>query len=167
MKSRNLRREKPYVCDNCGERFIRKDYLQRHSVKCSHRDEQMDPVLCDRCGGFFSRASLESHRKSCISTPSLSVVSQQSKPKPSPPKGFSCAYCSSRFLIFSQLQEHFLNAHKQDTGLKPPASTAPLQQHLSNIVTIKEEPFDRGEGDKQLSGDDGQTFFLPKLQHVL
>lgn len=149
--------EKPYGCEHCGERFIRRDYLQRHSAKCSKREEQINVVLCDRCGGFFSKHNLENHRKSCTSTPHLSGHSQQSKPQ-SPPKGFSCAYCSSRFLIFSQLQEHFLNAHKQYTVLKPPVSTAPLQQHLSNIVSIKEEPLDVRDSDKQLRGDGNLLF---------
>ncbi|XP_078143125.1 zinc finger protein 1035 [Centroberyx gerrardi] len=149
--------EKPFGCEHCGERFIRRDYLQRHSVKCNQTEQQMNSVLCDRCGGFFSKDKLQNHKKRCSSTPSLPDHSQQSTPQ-SPPKGFSCAYCNSRFLMFSQLQEHFLNAHKQDTVLKPPVSTAPLQQHLSNIVSIKEEPLDEREVDKQLSGDGNLLF---------
>ncbi|XP_037641652.1 zinc finger protein 1035 [Sebastes umbrosus] len=118
--------ERPYACDDCGLKFIRKDYVLRHAAKCT--------------------------KKRCISTPrsSESTVcqSQQSASK-SPPKGFSCAYCSSRFLLFSQLQEHFLNAHKLETKV-PPMSTAPLQHHLSNIPNIKKEPLD-DSCDKQLS----------------
>ncbi|XP_054478224.1 zinc finger protein 1035 [Anoplopoma fimbria] len=104
--------ERPYACDDCGQRFIRKDYVKRHSPKCTKSQ------------------------------------SQQSTTK-IPPKGFSCAYCSSRFLLFSQLQEHFLNAHKLETKV-PPISTAPLQHHLSNIPNIKTEPLDES-CDKQLS----------------
>ncbi|CAK6960416.1 zinc finger protein 1035 [Scomber scombrus] len=133
--------EKPYACDYCGERFIRKDYVQRHFVKCTKKQEQKK-VLCDRCGGFFSKVKLENHKKSCTLKPNSakSTVCQQTTSQ-SPPKGFSCAYCSSRFLLFSQLQEHFLNAHKLET-MVPPVSTAPLQYHLSNIPSIKEEPLD-------------------------
>ncbi|XP_039972909.1 zinc finger protein 1035 isoform X2 [Xiphias gladius] len=135
--------EKPFACDYCGQRFIRKDYVQRHYAKCTKKQQQ-SKVLCDRCGGFFSKVKLENHKKICTSTPSLSkstVCQSQQSPSQSPPKGFSCAYCSSHFLLFSQLQEHFLNAHKLETVV-PPVSTAPLQQHLSNIPNIKEEPLD-------------------------
>lgn len=133
--------EKPYACDYCGQRFIRKDYVQRHYVKCTKKQQQ-SKVLCDRCGGFFSHAKLENHKKSCTSTPSLSKATVcQPSTSQSPPKGFSCAYCSSRFLLFSQLQEHFLNAHKMET-MVPPVATAPLQHHLSNMPNIKEEPLD-------------------------
>ncbi|XP_059194437.1 zinc finger protein 1035 [Centropristis striata] len=114
--------ERPYSCDDCGEKFIRKDYLQRHYLKCTAK------ISKSRVG-----------------------QSRQSSSK-SPPKGFSCAYCSSRFLLFSQLQEHFLNAHQLET--KVPASTAPLQQHLSNMPDIKKEPLDE-YCDEQLS--DGAT----------
>ncbi|XP_070690740.1 zinc finger protein 1035 [Pempheris klunzingeri] len=142
--------ERPYPCDYCGQRFIRKDYLQRHFPKCGKKQQQTKE-LCDKCGGFFSQARLESHKKSCTSTPnsSKSVVcqSQQTQSSQSPLKGFSCAYCSSRFLIFSQLQEHFLNAHKMET-MVPPVSTAPLQHHLSNIRNIKEEPMDVSCGEE-------------------
>lgn len=108
--------ERPYACDDCGQRFIRKDYVQRHSAKCTKKRSNSTPRL--------SKSTV------CQSLQSTSK---------SPPKGFSCAYCSSRFLLFSQLQEHFLNAHKLETKV-PPVSTAPLQHHLSNIPNIKEEP---------------------------
>ncbi|KAM8868988.1 zinc finger protein 1035 isoform 1-T2 [Spinachia spinachia] len=110
--------ERPYACDDCGERFIRKDYVKRHSAKCT--------------------------KERCIVTPSLSksmVCQSKQSPTKSTPEGFSCAYCSSRFLLFSQLQEHFLNAHKPETN-GPPMSSAPLQHHLSNIPNIKKEPLD-------------------------
>ncbi|XP_034409025.1 zinc finger protein 1035 isoform X2 [Cyclopterus lumpus] len=110
--------ERPYACDDCGQRFIRKDYVKRHSVRCT--------------------------KKRCIVTPRLSkstVCQSQQSTNRSPPKGFSCAYCSSRFLLFSQLQEHFLNAHKLETKASP-ISSAPLQHHLSNIPNIKKEPLD-------------------------
>lgn len=134
--------EKPYSCDYCGMRFIRKDYVKRHYPKCLKKKRQ-NTVLCDRCGGFFPEDMLENHKKGCTSTPS-SLVSTESKQSDSdsPPKGFSCAYCSSRFLLFSQLQEHFLNAHKVET-VASPVSTAPLQQLLSDIPNIKEEPVDK------------------------
>lgn len=144
--------EKPFACDYCGQRFIRKDYVQRHFAKCTKK--QQNQVLCDRCGGFFSEVKLENHKKNCTTSPSISkstVCQGQQSTSQSPPKGFSCAYCSSRFLLFSQLQEHFLTAHKLETAA-PPMSTASLQHHLSNIPNIKEEPLDescderRGEG---------------------
>ncbi|XP_034466556.1 zinc finger protein 1035 isoform X1 [Hippoglossus hippoglossus] len=135
--------EKPFACDYCGERFIRKDYVQRHLPKCTKMGKQKK-LLCDKCGGFFSKANIENHKTNCTTKPSLSkatVCQSKQSSSQSPPKGFSCAYCSSRFLLFSQLQEHFLNAHKLETVV-PPASTAPLQHHLSNIPKIKEEPLD-------------------------
>ncbi|KAF3691768.1 Zinc finger protein 208 Zinc finger protein 91-like [Channa argus] len=134
--------EKPFACDYCGQSFIRKDYLQRHFAKCTKK--QLNQVLCDRCGGFFSKMKLENHKKNCTVVPSISEsksCQDEQSVSQSPPKGFSCAYCNSRFLLFSQLQEHFLNAHKLET-MVPLASTAPLQHHLSNMPNIKEEPLD-------------------------
>lgn len=141
--------ERPYACDYCGQRFIRKDYLQRHFPKCTEKPQQ-NKALCDRCGGFFPQTQIENHKENCALTPgsSKSTVCQQPTSQ-RPTKAFSCAYCSSRFLLFSQLQEHFLNAHKMET-MAPPVSTAPLQQHLLNIPNIKEEPLDES-CDKQLS----------------
>lgn len=145
--------ERPYCCDYCGQRFIRKDYLQRHFPKCTKKP-QHNKVLCDRCGEFFPQVKLENHKKGCTLTPSLSkstVCQNQQSASQIPPKGFSCAYCSSRFLLFSQLQEHFLNAHKMETVV-PPVSTAPLQHHLSNILSIKEEPLDENCGEQLSDG---------------
>lgn len=130
--------EKPYSCDYCGERFIRKDYVQRHFPKCPKK-HQTSTVLCDLCGGFFPASKLENHKKGCgLTTSSSPVFQSQQSATHDPPKGFSCAYCSSRFLLFSQLQEHFLSTHKLET-MTHPVSTAPLQQLLSGI---KEEPVD-------------------------
>ncbi|XP_072250585.1 zinc finger protein 1035 [Leuresthes tenuis] len=139
--------ERPYSCEYCGERFIRKDYVQRHHLKCTKKI-QNSGVLCDRCGGFFSKYKLENHKRTCTVRQGSPAVSPSQQPSSSsPPKGFSCAYCSSKFLLFSQLQEHFLSTHKLET-INPPASAAPLQQLLSNIPKIKEEPVDEscGEG---------------------
>lgn len=133
--------EKPYPCEYCGMRFIRKDYVKRHYSKCSKKGKQ-SKVLCDRCGGFFLPVKLEDHKKTCTLLPSSSESTgsqRQQSPTKSPPKGFSCAYCSSRFLLFSQLQEHFINTHKMET-MAPQVTAAPLQHHLSNIPKIKEEP---------------------------
>ncbi|XP_037309683.2 zinc finger protein 1035 [Pungitius pungitius] len=121
--------ERPYACDDCGERFIRKDYVKRHSVKCTKERTIVMPT---------SRST---------------VFQNQQSPTKSTPEGFSCAYCSSRFLLFSQLQEHFLNAHKPETK-GPPMSSSPLQHHLSNIPNIKKEPLDES-CDKEFS--DGAT----------
>ncbi|XP_041843175.1 zinc finger protein 1035 [Melanotaenia boesemani] len=133
--------EKPYPCEYCGERFIRKDYVKRHYLRCP-KTLKRSKVLCDRCGGFFLESQLENHKKACASRQASPTVSQGQKQTPqSPPKGFSCAYCSSRFLLFSQLQEHFLSTHKLET-MNPSVSAAPLQQLLSNIPEIKEEPLD-------------------------
>nr|XP_046255318.1 zinc finger protein 1035 [Scatophagus argus]XP_046255319.1 zinc finger protein 1035 [Scatophagus argus] len=145
--------ERPFACDYCGLRFIRKDYLQRHFQKCPKKTQQ-NKIPCDKCGGFFPQAKLENHKKSCTSTSSSSstVCKSQQSASQSPQKGFSCAYCSSRFVLFSQLQEHFLNAHKMET-MTPPVSTAPLQHHLSNIPKIKEEPLD--ESCDERLGDGG------------
>lgn len=135
--------ERPYACEYCGERFIRKDYVQRHFLKCPNKGKQKK-MLCDKCGDYFSKAHIDDHKANCSPKPSSTKAtvcqSKQSSPQ-GPAKGFSCAYCSSRFLLFSQLQEHFLNAHKQETVV-PLASTAPLQHHLSNIPKIKEEHLD-------------------------
>ncbi|TMS11224.1 Zinc finger protein 91 [Larimichthys crocea] len=149
--------ERPFSCDFCGQSFIRKDYVQRHYPKCTKKKQQTSRVLCDRCGGFFPQGKLENHKKSCISTPSSKSTNCQSQQtdrqqtSQNSPKGFSCAYCSSRFLLFSQLQEHFLNAHRMETEV-PLVSTAPLQDHLSNIPNIKEEPLDESCDDRVSDG---------------
>lgn len=156
--------EKPYACDDCGQRFIRKDYLSRHYSKCTEKSQQ-DQVLCDNCGEFFPKVKLENHKKSCILKPGLStstVGKSKQSTSGTPPTGFSCAYCNSRFLLFSQLQEHFLNAHKMET-MVPPVSTAPLQQHLSNIPNIKEEPLDESCDEKRRDG----TSLVCKLDTAL
>uniref|UniRef100_A0A674NJH3 C2H2-type domain-containing protein n=1 Tax=Takifugu rubripes TaxID=31033 RepID=A0A674NJH3_TAKRU len=133
--------ERPYSCNYCGDKFIRRDYLQRHFLKCTKK-EQHNKVPCDTCNGFFTSDQLETHKISCISnpTPKSSAVSLQPSPG-SPPKGFPCAYCSFRFLLFSQLQEHYIAAHKVET-MDPTVVAAPLQHHLSKMMKIKEEPLE-------------------------
>lgn len=131
--------ERPYACDHCGQRFIRKDYVQRHLIKCTEK-QKTSKIPCDGCGEHLHKASFEEHKKSC--SMSKSEVSQSQQPScQSSTEGFSCAYCSSRFSLFGELQDHFLNEHKLET-MVPPESTAPLQHHLSNISNIKEEPTD-------------------------
>lgn len=141
--------EKPYSCNYCGQRFIRKDYLKRHFPKCPKKTpNSVKTTLCDMCGGLLPEDELNDHRKICTSksNPSHSALLQNQTPiTGSPPKGFSCAFCSSRFLLFSQLQEHFLNLHSLETAT-PPVSTVPLQHHLSTISQFKEEPLDESSG---------------------
>uniref|UniRef100_A0A8C6SNZ8 C2H2-type domain-containing protein n=1 Tax=Neogobius melanostomus TaxID=47308 RepID=A0A8C6SNZ8_9GOBI len=90
------------------------------------------------------------------------VKNQPLKRRQNSPHGFSCAYCSSRFLLFSQLQEHFLNAHKPET-MDEPLETAPLQQHLSNIQHFEENQSDKSESsqtsklNRALDGKKSQT----------
>lgn len=155
--------ERPYLCRHCGQRFIRKDYLKRHYQKCSKKSLK-SKILCDRCGGYFPEVELDDHEKTCSSTssPANPTVCQSQRPTTgSPPKGFSCAFCSSRFLLFSQLQEHFLNAHKLET-MVPPVSTVPLQHHLSTISKVKDEPLDES-CDKMLTDAD----FIHKIGNNL
>lgn len=137
--------EKPYSCNYCGQGFIRKDYLKRHFPKCPKKTlNSVKTTLCDRCGGLLPEDELDDHRKICTSKPSppdSTVLQSQTPVTGSPPKGFSCAFCSSRFLLFSQLQEHFLNSHSLETAATP-TSTVPLQHHLSTISKFKEEPLD-------------------------
>lgn len=132
--------ERPYCCDFCGEKFIRRDSLQRHFLKCS-RKERPNKVPCDMCNGLFPSNKLETHKIGCIPKATTSPrVSPQPSPG-SPPKGFACANCSSRFLLFSQLQEHYVTTHKGETT-GPPVVAAPLQHHLSKMMKIKEEPLE-------------------------
>ncbi|XP_061107615.1 zinc finger protein 1035 [Conger conger] len=139
--------EKPFGCANCGERFIRRDYLMRHLVKCKFGKESEESVLCDKCGDLFNRQQLQSHQKSCVvrrRTPdrnAKSPVSHSASPKK---RGFSCANCDAQFILFSQLQQHFLTAHREDTYQQPQKSPPPLQQQLSSIQRVKEEPVDEG-----------------------
>nr|XP_049587093.1 uncharacterized protein LOC125975505 isoform X2 [Syngnathus scovelli] len=151
--------ERPYVCD-CGLRFIRSDYLKRHRLKCTVK-------LCKTCGVAFPQKEQRDHQRTCTSTSGQSTKREETSQTPT--KGFSCAYCSSRFSLFSQLQEHFLNAHKVETK-NPPESTAPLQHLLSNLPAIKDDKRDKqpNEGtnltcklDTELVGDASTSFICP------
>lgn len=132
--------ERPYSCDFCGEKFIRRDYLQRHFLKCTIKNRP-NKVLCDICDGFFPSNQLETHKTGCIPKATSSPRVSPQPPPGSPLKGFPCANCSSRFVLFSQLQEHHLTAHKGETA-GPPVVAAPLQHHLSKMMKIKEEPLE-------------------------
>ncbi|XP_077577696.1 zinc finger protein 1035 [Stigmatopora nigra] len=148
--------EKPFSCD-CGLRFIRKDYLKRHRLKCKVR-------LCKTCNVAFPQHKLKAHQISC---PSTSPQSTKPEENPLSPKmGFSCAYCSLRFSLFSQLQEHFLAAHKMET-IDIPVSTAPLQHHLAKLPTDEANRSDQQPSDgsnltckldKELVGDVSESF---------
>ncbi|KAG5271053.1 hypothetical protein AALO_G00175330 [Alosa alosa] len=112
--------EKPFGCENCGERFIRRDYLQRHLVKCTSKREGTEKTLCERCGQLFPQDVLQSHKSSCVVNSKENNKELQTKS--SPPlkiKTFSCTNCSEKFLLFSQLQQHFLSTHREDTLQKP------------------------------------------------
>ncbi len=108
--------EKPYGCANCGEHFIRTDYLKRHLAKCSGMGENQELILCDKCGDLFTQDALSVHQKTCVISSKSSGSSQQVNKDKSPTKikSFSCANCSDRFLLFSQLQQHFLAKHRSD-----------------------------------------------------
>ncbi|XP_072536499.1 zinc finger protein 1035 isoform X2 [Salminus brasiliensis] len=84
--------EKPFGCAGCGERFIRRDYLQRHIIKCSRKDKRRRKVPCDLCGASFTGDALHEHQKNC---PAAEVKSD----------------------VPTQLQQHFLTKHRSD-GLK-------------------------------------------------
>lgn len=119
---------KTYKCSFCPRTFRTNVHLKAH--KRLHTDEKS--FVCD-CGKTFSRKeNLQHHRTICV------------RKLQSPSHGFSCAYCSSRFMLFSELQEHFLNAHDLGKNDKP-LKTAPLQQHLSDIQNFKENPLDVNE----------------------
>lgn len=111
--------EKPFGCENCGERFIRRDYLQRHLVKCTIKKEDTEKALCDICGQLFPKEALQSHKSSCVVK--CKEIKKEKQKTPSPPpkvRTFSCTNCNEKFLLFSQLQQHFLTKHREDTLLK-------------------------------------------------
>ncbi|NP_001315144.1 zinc finger protein 1035 isoform X1 [Danio rerio] len=143
--------EKPYGCANCGEHFIRTDYLKRHLAKCNGRVENQEKVLCDKCGDLFTFEALSVHQKTCVvnsKSPGSSRVVKKDK-SPNKIRGFSCANCSARFILFSQLQQHFLAKHRSDQ----PQVTINNQQQLvsSQQQVIKEETVDEVHGQKQES----------------
>ncbi|KPP69991.1 hypothetical protein Z043_111212, partial [Scleropages formosus] len=145
--------EKPFGCASCGERFIRRDYLQRHLIKCSFGAERIERLLCDMCGELFSsQDQLRNHLKNCAVSPK----SSESHPTAcsttsSKIKGFSCTNCSQRFLLFSQLQQHFLTMHREDTSPQLLNSSSSLKQQISSSVNVKEEPADEGYGEDRLN----------------
>ncbi|XP_062322612.1 zinc finger protein 1035 [Osmerus eperlanus] len=150
--------DKPFGCANCGERFIRRDYLKRHLVKCNLMGEHLD-TLCERCGVVFSTDTIENHLKACTIRPSENRLNSCETITKSPPsRGFPCANCNARFLLFSQLQLHFLNTHREEANLNSPKQALPLHQQLSNVMNIKEEPLDDSYGNSNLSTNDNLAF---------
>lgn len=109
-------------CNFCLRTFRTSAHLKVHMLLHCEKS-----FVCECGKSFFKKTHLLRHTATCAR-----------KQNPTSSHGFSCAYCSSRFLLFSQLQEHFLNAHKLETMDKP-AATAPLQQHLSNIQHFEEK----------------------------
>uniref|UniRef100_A0A4W4GKN0 C2H2-type domain-containing protein n=1 Tax=Electrophorus electricus TaxID=8005 RepID=A0A4W4GKN0_ELEEL len=111
--------EKPFGCASCGERFIRRDYLQRHLVKCIGKGESLEKVLCDQCGGLFTQEALHIHQRTCIINLKSADFPQRvnSCSNPSKIKGSDRIQQSNNF------------EYKQ----------------LSNPLRIKEEPIDEEE----------------------
>ncbi|XP_028835269.1 zinc finger protein 1035 isoform X2 [Denticeps clupeoides] len=130
--------EKPYGCANCGERFIRRDYLQRHLTKCVSKGEN---VLCDHCGESFAADDFGSHQMNCkVAISKQPDVPNHKTSNPSKIREFSCTHCSDRFLLFSQLQQHFLSKHRDDQISNQSMVSTQLQQQTSQTIQIKEEP---------------------------
>ncbi|XP_059363795.1 uncharacterized protein LOC132103021 [Carassius carassius] len=150
--------EKPYGCANCGEHFIRTDYLKRHLAKCNGKGENQEKVLCDKCGDLFTRDALSVHQKTCVISSKSSGSPQEANRKDKSPtkiKGFSCANCSDRFLLFSQLQQHFLAKHRSD---QPQESNNDQQQLVSShMQVIKQEQIDDENGQNQESSSQINT----------
>uniref|UniRef100_A0A673B2X9 C2H2-type domain-containing protein n=1 Tax=Sphaeramia orbicularis TaxID=375764 RepID=A0A673B2X9_9TELE len=169
VKPRSLRRHilthnevKPYRCKACDSCFSRYDHLKVHQNHCKGKSKfGSDPVArqqsfdCKECGRSFPSDSKLNRHNTMFHTVKLfkcpTVSQTQLSSSKSPPNGFSCAYCTSHFLLFSQLQEHFLNAHRPETVVEP-VSSVPLQDHLSNIPNIKEEPVDDTYDDRFSDG---------------
>lgn len=110
-------------CHFCLRTFRTSAHLKVHLLLHCEKS-----FACECGKKFKKKMSLLRHTPMCAT-----------KQNQSSSHGFSCAYCSSRFLLFSQLQEHFLDAHKMET-MDEPVETAPLQQHLSNIQHFEEKP---------------------------
>ncbi|XP_048880196.1 zinc finger protein 1035 [Brienomyrus brachyistius] len=159
--------EKPFGCASCGERFIRRDYLKRHLIKCKIGSEKQERMLCDKCGEIFiSLDQLQNHMNSCMVTPKLMDCYLEKPVCPSissENKGFSCANCSERFLLFSQLQHHFLAVHRGNTSQKL-TSTLPVKQQLFSM-DVKDEPVDEGYEENQLKNSDQLCTQLPIAIH--
>ncbi|KAM4652080.1 uncharacterized protein O3C94_014418 [Discoglossus pictus] len=88
-------RDKPFVCSECGKRFINKSWLVRHQQ--THSGEK--PFACSECGICFAlKSSLLSHER------------HHTNDKP-----FVCAECGKRFINKSWLVSH----QRTHTGEKP------------------------------------------------
>ncbi|XP_062847076.1 zinc finger protein 1035 [Trichomycterus rosablanca] len=133
--------EKPYACTSCGERFIRNDYLQRHLLKGCQTGKRAK-VLCDRCGVLYTREALRVHQANCVISQSAgnpqNITSTSSSSKI---KAFSCVFCNSQFLLFSQLQQHILTKHRSK---ERQLSNNIDNQQVSSSLPTKQEAVNEG-----------------------
>ena len=114
---------KPFVCDECGMTFARKESLTRHS----HSTDR--PFLCTYCGKTFAkkhirdiheRAHFEEKRFNCDFCNKKFSSNQKKKIHERIHTGdrpYQCEVCSKRFVQNHQLQTH-MRIH---TGDKPHA----------------------------------------------
>ncbi|KAJ6646532.1 Zinc finger protein, partial [Pseudolycoriella hygida] len=116
-------RSNKFICDECGKRFNRKAFLERHML--THRDKKS--FACDVCDmQFAQKCYFERHKRSHTGE-----------------KPFSCDVCDSKFARKASLQIHQRTHTESDDGREfEDKFNVETQEQM---FVDDEEPFDCNE----------------------
>ncbi|XP_065346238.1 zinc finger protein Xfin-like isoform X3 [Cloeon dipterum] len=96
-----------WPCGFCSELFFTRNRIELHMMKEHAKEKSIDRHCCKICYKIFdTKPNLEKH----VWTYHLGVEKPVRQPKPeSPPKPFSCMYCSKEFVLEVDCEAHELN----------------------------------------------------------